>query len=44
MTYAEACRRAKDSQGKVEQERGDTLRQTSKFQPEYKRPKNDEYY
>lgn len=36
MTYAEACRRAADSQNRIQQEKGETLRMTSTYQPEYK--------
>jgi hypothetical protein len=43
MTYAEARRRATDSYNKVVEEKGDTLRQTSKFVPEYNRPKKNEW-
>ena len=43
MTYAEAKRRAQESQNRIEQEKGVTLKTTSGFVPEYKRPKEDEY-
>lgn len=42
MTYAEARRRAEDSQTKIQQEKRETLKMNSKFQPAYKRPKEDE--
>ena len=44
MTYAEANRRAKESQNRIQDEKGDTLRTTAPFVPEYKRPKEDELY
>lgn len=44
MTYAEARRRAMESEGRIEQEKGETLRTTGKFVPEYKRPKEEENY
>ena len=43
MTYAEANRRAKESQHRIENEKGDTLRTTQQFVPEYNRPKKDDY-
>ncbi len=43
MTYAEARRRAHDSQFRIDEEKGMTLKTTSGFVPEYKRPKQDEY-
>ncbi len=39
MTYAEARRRAQDSQNRITQEKGETLKMTSTFVPEYMRPK-----
>ena len=39
MTYAEARRRAMDSQNRIDQEKGETLKMTSTFVPEYSRPK-----
>ena len=45
MTYAEARRRAMDSENRIQQEKGETLKMTQTFVPEYQRPKNDnEYY
>jgi hypothetical protein len=44
MTYAEANRRAQESQGRIEGEKGDTLRTTAPFKPEYLRPKDEEAY
>ena len=44
MTYAEANRRAKESHNRIESEKGDTLKTTAPFQPEYKRPKEEEMY
>ncbi len=35
MTYAEARRRAQESQGRIETEKGETLRSTAVFIPEY---------
>lgn len=42
MTYAEARRRAYESQNRIEKEKGETLRTTSQFIPEYLRPKQEE--
>jgi hypothetical protein len=42
MTYAEARRRAQESQNRILQDKGDTLKMTSTFVPEYSRPKKDE--
>lgn len=42
MTYAEARRRAQDSQNKISGEKGETLKMNSTFVPAYKRPKEDE--
>lgn len=42
MTYAEARRRAADSQNKIVQEKGETLKMTSTFVPEYMRPKQED--
>lgn len=36
MTYAEARRRAQESQNRIENEKGDTLKMTSQFVPAYK--------
>jgi len=33
MTYAEACKRAKDSLARIQQEKGETLKMTSTFVP-----------
>ena len=33
MTYAEACKRAKDSLARIQQEKGETLKMTSTFTP-----------
>jgi len=44
MTYAEARRRAMDSQNRIEDEKKDTLRTTAPFVPEWKRPKEEETY
>lgn len=44
MTYAEARRRAQDSQNRIETEKGETLKMTSTFVPEYKRPKQDDLW
>ena len=33
MTYAEACKRAKDSLARIQQEKGETLKMTSTFCP-----------
>ena len=40
MTYAEARRRAQESQARIEQEKGDTLRSTAIFVPEYTKTGN----
>ena len=37
MTYAEANRRAQESQKRIDEEKGDTLRTTAPFKPEYTR-------
>ena len=44
MTYAEARRRAQESQGRIDQEKGDTLKMTSTFVPEYMKPKQEDQY
>ena len=44
MTYAEARRRAQDSQNRIEVEKGETLKTTSKFVPEYLRPKDEDQW
>lgn len=45
MTYAEARRRAQDSQNRIEVEKGETLKTTSQFVHEYMRPKpEDQWY
>lgn len=36
MTYAEARRRAQDSQNRIELEKGETLKATSQFVPDHK--------
>lgn len=43
MTYAEARRRAKDSLQRIEVEKGETLKQTATFIPEYKRAQEQEW-
>lgn len=43
MTYAEARRRAQDSQARIDQEKGETLRSTAVFIPEYTK-KSDEHW
>jgi len=42
MTYAEARRRAQESQNRIEVEKGETLKATSTFVPEYLRPKQED--
>ena len=44
MTYAEARRRAMDSQNRIEVEKGETLKTTSTFVPEYMRPKQEDQW
>lgn len=44
MTYAEARRRAMDSQNRITTEKGETLKQTSVFVPEYARPKQEDQW
>lgn len=39
MTYAEARRRAMESQNRIDEEKGETLKMTSTFVPEYLKPK-----
>ena len=43
MTYAECRRKGVDSHGKIIQEKGETLRQTQHFMPEWNQPKEDPY-
>lgn len=43
MTYAEARRRAMESQNRIDDEKGETLKMTSTFVPEYLRPKEEDY-
>ena len=42
MTYAEARRRADESQNKIDLEKRETLKMNSGFLPAYKRPKDEE--
>ena len=44
MTYAEARRRAMESQNRIDTDKGETLKMNSTFVPEYLRPKEDEHY
>lgn len=44
MTYAEARRRAQDSQNRIELEKGETLKTTSQFVPEYKSKRDGEHW
>ena len=44
MTYAEARRRAMDSQNRIDEEKGETLKMTSTFVPEYMRPKQEDNF
>lgn len=44
MTYAEARRRAEDSQAKIDAEKRETLKMNSSFVPAYKRPKEDDEF
>lgn len=44
MTYAEARRKAMESQNRIINEKGETLKMTSTFVPEYLRPKEEEGY
>ena len=44
MTYAEARRRAMESQNRIDEEKGETLKMTSTFVPEYMRPKQEDNY
>ena len=44
MTYAEAQRRATESQSRVDTDKGATLKTTSKFVPEYNRPGQEDNY
>ena len=43
MTYAECRRKGVDSHVKINQEKGETLRQTQHFLPEWDQPKEDPY-
>lgn len=44
MTYAEARRRAQESQNRIEVEKGETLKTTSKFMPEYLQPRTEDQW
>jgi hypothetical protein len=44
MTYAEARRRAQESQGRIDQEKGETLRTTAIFVPEYTKKQDDAWH
>jgi hypothetical protein len=44
MTYAEARRRADDSQHKIQGEKGETLKMNSTFVPAYQRPNEEEEF
>ena len=44
LTYAEARRRAQESQNRIEVEKAETLKTTSKFFPEYLKPKNEDQW
>ena len=44
MTYAEARRRAQDSQNRIELEKGETLKTTAQFMPEYKTKNDGEHW
>lgn len=44
MTYAEARRRAQESQARIEQEKGDTLRSTAIFVPEYTKKDGEHWH
>ena len=44
MTYADARKKAMESQGRVEVEKGETLRTNAPFVPEYLKPKTEETY
>jgi hypothetical protein len=44
MTYAEARRKAQESLNRINVEKGDTLKQTSTFIPDYKRTKATDFY
>ena len=44
MTYAEARRRAHESQARIEQEKGDTLKSTAVFIPEYTKKSGEHWH
>lgn len=44
MTYADARKKAEESQKRVCDEKGETLRTTAPYVPEYARPKEDQDY
>jgi len=44
MTYAEARRRAQESQARIEQEKGETLRSTAVFNPEYTKKSGEHWH
>lgn len=39
MTYAEARRRAMESQGRIDNDKGDTIKMNSTYVPDYIKPK-----
>ena len=44
MTYAEARRRAQESQNRIDAEKGETLRATSLFVPEFTKPQQEDVW
>ena len=44
MTYAEARRRAQESQNRIEVEKGETLKMTSTFVPDYTKTKGEDQW
>lgn len=44
MTYAEARRRAQESQNRIEVEKGETLKTTSQFLPDYLKSKGEDQW
>jgi hypothetical protein len=44
MTYAEARKKAMESQNRIDSDKGDTLRMTQTFVPSHLKPKEEAYY
>jgi hypothetical protein len=44
MTYAEARKKAAESQARIDQDKGESLKMNATFVPEYQRPKKDDTF